>query len=132
MTEVGTTISTRRRPRSRLSTTSSPATRPARRRRIPTSSSLNGYSNDFPDQAQCKEIALDQITKGSDVVFQVAGRCGLGALDAAKEKSVWGIGVDKDQSFLGDQVMTSAIKRSTWACTRRSSRASTGKFRAAA
>ena len=59
------------------------------------------YSDDFVDQAKCKEIALDQISKGSDVVFQVAGGCGLGALDAAKQESVWGIGVDADQSFLG-------------------------------
>ena len=35
---------------------------------------LNGYSQDFVDQAKCKEIALDQIAKGSKVVFQVAGR----------------------------------------------------------
>ena len=47
---------------------------------------LNGYSQDFVDQAKCKEIALDQIAEGSQVVFQVAGQCGLGALDAAKEK----------------------------------------------
>ena len=51
---------------------------------------LNGYSQDFVDQAKCKEIALDQISKGSDIVFQVAGGCGLGALDAAKEKSLLG------------------------------------------
>jgi basic membrane protein A and related proteins len=72
---------------------------------------LNGYSQDFVDQAKCKEVALDQIAKGSDVVFQVAGGCGLGALDAAKEKGVWGVGVDKDQAFLGDHILTSAVKR---------------------
>jgi basic membrane protein A len=72
---------------------------------------LNGYSQDFVDQAKCKEVALDQIAKKSDVVFQVAGGCGLGALDAAKEKGVWGIGVDADQGFLGDHVLTSALKR---------------------
>jgi basic membrane protein A len=32
-------------------------------------------------------------------------------LDAAKEKSVQGIGVDADQAYLGDQVMTSAQKK---------------------
>jgi basic membrane protein A and related proteins len=69
------------------------------------------YSDDFVDQAKCKEIALDQISKGSDVVFQVAGGCGLGALDAAKQEKVWGIGVDADQSFLGDHILTSAVKR---------------------
>ncbi len=72
---------------------------------------LNGYSEDFIDQAKCKEIALDQIAKGSQVVFQVAGQCGLGAIDAAKEKSVQAIGVDADQAYLGDQVMTSALKK---------------------
>jgi basic membrane protein A len=72
---------------------------------------LNAYSQDFVDQAKCKEIALDQIAKGSDVVFQVAGGCGLGALDAAREKDVWGIGVDKDQASSGPQVLTSALKR---------------------
>jgi basic membrane protein A len=41
----------------------------------------------------------------------VAGACGLGALDAAKQKGVWGIGVDADQSYLGPQVLTSAMKR---------------------
>jgi basic membrane protein A len=72
---------------------------------------INAYSQDFVDQAKCKEVALDQISKGSDVVFQVAGGCGLGALDAAKQKGVWGIGVDADQSFLGDHILTSAVKR---------------------
>ena len=33
------------------------------------------------------------------------------ALDAAKEKGVQGIGVDADQAYLGDQVLTSAIKK---------------------
>jgi basic membrane protein A len=71
---------------------------------------LNAYSQDFVDQAKCKEIALDQIAQGSDVVFQVAGLCGLGALDAACEKNVYAIGVDADQSFAGSCVITSALK----------------------
>jgi basic membrane protein A and related proteins len=77
----------------------------------PDVKTLNGYSQDFVDQAKCKEIALNQIQQGSKVVFQVAGQCGLGALDAAKEKSVQGIGVDADQAYLGDQIMTSAMKK---------------------
>jgi len=77
----------------------------------PDAKTLLGYSQDFVDQAKCKEVALDQIAKGSDIVFQVAGGCGLGALDAAKEKGVWGIGVDADQAFLGDHILTSALKR---------------------
>lgn len=70
-----------------------------------------GYSQDFIAQDKCKNIALNQIEAGSQVVFNVAGPCGLGALDAAKEKGVWGIGVDKDQSFLGAHILTSAVKR---------------------
>jgi basic membrane protein A len=72
---------------------------------------LHAYSQDFVDQAKCKELALSQIGRGSGVVFQVAGQCGLGALDAAKEKSKQGIGVDADQSYLGPYVLTSAIKK---------------------
>ncbi len=77
----------------------------------PSIKTLNGYSQDFVDQAKCKEIALDQISKGSKVEFQVAGQCGLGVLDAAKEKSIQGIGVDADQAYLGPQVFTSALKK---------------------
>src|SRR5204863_7544337 len=72
---------------------------------------LNAYSEDFADQAKCKQVALNQIEEGAGVIFQVAGGCGLGALDAAKEKGVWGIGVDADQSFLGPHILTSAVKR---------------------
>jgi basic membrane protein A len=76
----------------------------------PSVKELNAYSQDFVDQAKCKEIALDQIANKSDVVFQVAGLCGLGALDAACEKNVNAIGVDADQSFAGPCVVTSALK----------------------
>jgi basic membrane protein A len=72
---------------------------------------LHGYSQDFVDQAKCKEIALSQIARGSGVVFQVAGQCGLGALDAAKEKGKQGVGVDADQAYLGSHILTSAIKK---------------------
>jgi basic membrane protein A and related proteins len=77
----------------------------------PNVRTLNGYSSDWDDQAKCKEIALTQVARGSSVVFQVAGGCGLGALDAANDRGVWGIGVDADQSFLGTHVLTSAMKR---------------------
>ena len=77
----------------------------------PSIKALNGYSQDFVDQSKCKEIALNQIQQGAKVVFQVAGQCGLGALDAAKEKSVQGIGVDADQAYLGSQILTSAEKK---------------------
>jgi basic membrane protein A len=77
----------------------------------PKIQTLNGYSQDFVDQAKCKELALNQIQQGAQVVFQVAGQCGLGVIDAAKEKGVQAIGVDADQAYLGPQVLTSAIKK---------------------
>jgi basic membrane protein A len=77
----------------------------------PSIKTLNAYSQDFVDQAKCKELALNQIAKGSKIEFQVAGQCGLGVLDAAKEKSIQGIGVDADQAYLGPQVFTSALKK---------------------
>ena len=71
----------------------------------------HSYSQDFVDQAKCKEAALNQIANGAAVVFQVAGQCGLGVLSAAKEKKVFGIGVDADQGYLGKHVLTSATKK---------------------
>jgi basic membrane protein A and related proteins len=90
---------------------------------------LNGYSQDFVDQAKCKEIALDQIAQGSKVVFQVAGQCGLGALDAAKEKGVQGIGVDADQGYLGPHILTSALKKVDVAVFQEVKRAQAGNFK---
>jgi basic membrane protein A len=78
---------------------------------VPGTRTLIDYSQDFVDQAKCKELALNQISRGSEIVFQVAGGCGLGALDAARERDVWGIGVDTDQSSLGPHILTSAVKR---------------------
>jgi basic membrane protein A len=78
---------------------------------VPGTKVLVGYSQDFVAQDKCKEVALNQLAQGSQVVFHVAGGCGLGALDAAKEKGKWGIGVDKDQSDLGPHILTSAVKR---------------------
>jgi basic membrane protein A len=72
---------------------------------------LNDYSQDFQAQAKCKEKALNQIAQGSVVEFQVAGQCGLGVLDAAHSKGMFGIGVDADQGYLGSWVMTSALKK---------------------
>jgi basic membrane protein A len=78
---------------------------------VPNTQVLIGYSQDFVAQDKCKEVALNQIARGSQVIFQVAGGCGLGALDAAKERGKWGIGVDRDQSSLGAHILTSAVKR---------------------
>ncbi len=71
------------------------------------------YSNDFSDPSKCQNPADAMIKQQmADIIFQVAGGCGIGALDAAETDGVFGIGVDTDQSYLHpDSVITSAEKR---------------------
>jgi basic membrane protein A len=78
----------------------------------PTVKVYVNYSQDFADTAKCKDVALSQINQHqADIIFQVAGGCGIGALDAANSKNVYGIGVDADQGYLYPSVITSALKR---------------------
>lgn len=78
----------------------------------PKATVILSYANDptFSDQAKCKEVALNQISQNTQIIFTAAGGCGLGALDEAKAKGLWGIGVDSDQLYLGPQMLTSALK----------------------
>jgi basic membrane protein A len=78
---------------------------------VPGTKVLTGYSQDFVATDKCKTVAENQIAQGAQVLFQVAGGCGLGTLKAADEAGVWGIGVDVDQYALGKRVLTSAVKR---------------------
>jgi basic membrane protein A len=77
----------------------------------PSINVLVGYSNDFADAAKCKSVAENQIAQKSEIVFQVAGGCGLGALQAAGDKGVYSIGVDSDQKDANKSVIASAVKR---------------------
>jgi basic membrane protein A len=77
----------------------------------PRVTTLNSFTDDFLDPVKGRSVALSQIAKGSRVVFQVANVCGLGALEAASERGIWGIGVDVDQSHLGGHILTSAVIR---------------------
>ncbi len=73
---------------------------------------LVNFSQSFTDTAKCKDIANSRIASDkADIVFQVAGGCGVGSLDAANSKGVYGIGVDADQSSVNGSVITSALKR---------------------
>jgi basic membrane protein A len=72
---------------------------------------LIGYSQDFVAADKCKTVAENQIAKGAQVLFQVAGLCGLGTLKAADDAGIWGIGVDKDQYKDAKRVLTSGVKR---------------------
>ena len=77
----------------------------------PTINVLVGYSNNFTDPAKCKGVAQSQLNQGSDVVFQVAGGCGLGALQAAGQGGVYSVGVDADQKDADPSVIASALKK---------------------
>src|SRR3989441_6770763 len=70
-----------------------------------------GYSNNFTDPAKCKGVAQSQINAGADVIFQVAGGCGLGALQAAGQAGVYSVGVDADQKDADPSVIASALKK---------------------
>ena len=59
---------------------------------------------------KCKELALNQIAEGSQVDFPAAGRCGLGALDAAR-KGQAGHRRRRGPAYLDPQIMTSALKK---------------------
>ena len=76
-----------------------------------------GYSNNFVDPTKCSAIADKQVSdNNADILFQVAGACGLGVLDSATKHNVYSIGVDVDQSkdstgAVRPSVITSAVKR---------------------
>ena len=80
----------------------------------PSITVLVNYASDptFSNTAKCKDTALGQINQHqADIIFQVAGGCGIGALDAAYQKGVFGIGVDADQGYIHPNVITSALKK---------------------
>ncbi len=76
-----------------------------------------GYSNNFNDPTKCSAIADKQVSDNTaDILFQVAGGCGIGVLDSATKHNVYSIGVDVDQSKdstgkVRPSVITSAVKR---------------------
>lgn len=72
---------------------------------------LNSYSNDFADQAKCKELAQAQIDQKADIVMQVAGGCGLGVFTAAEESKVYAMGGDTDQTKVAPVVIAAAQKK---------------------
>jgi len=70
------------------------------------------YSGDFEDQTKCSAIAQNEIQgQKAQVIFQVAGLCGDGALKEASKLGKWGIGVDADEFSVASRILTSALKQ---------------------
>ncbi len=73
---------------------------------------ITQYANSFDDASLGKSIANQMYTKGVDIIFSAAGGVGSGAIEVAKEKDKYAIGVDMDQNNLApNNVITSAMKR---------------------
>lgn len=73
---------------------------------------LSQYANSFDDASLGKSIATQMYSKEVDVIFSAAGGVGTGAIEAAREKDKFAIGVDMDQNNLApEHVITSAMKR---------------------
>jgi basic membrane protein A and related proteins len=72
-------------------------------------------SKGFNDQSKGKTIANQFMDQGADVIFQIAGLTGQGALEAVCAKNLYGIGVDVDQFLSSPSVskciVTSAEKK---------------------
>jgi basic membrane protein A and related proteins len=89
------------------------------------------YTGSFTDQSKGKVAALQEINAGADVIYHAAGASGLGALAAADQRHVYGIGVDTDQNFLHPHsVITSVVKHVEVAITSAIEDAAAGKFKA--
>jgi basic membrane protein A len=67
----------------------------------------------FNDPARGKEISLQQINQGADIIYHASGATGAGLFEAAREKSIFAIGVDADQAklFPDAPILTSVVKR---------------------
>jgi DNA-binding SARP family transcriptional activator/basic membrane lipoprotein Med (substrate-binding protein (PBP1-ABC) superfamily) len=78
---------------------------------------LVSYADTFVDESPCATKANQQIDRGSEVVFDAAGLCGFGALQAAGIRGVWGLGVDDNMAYLGPQILASVVKNANRATT---------------
>ena len=78
---------------------------------VPGTTVLIQYSNSFTDEAACATVAQNEIGANAQVIFQVAGGCGDGALKYASNHGKWGIGVDADESNVASKILTSALKK---------------------
>ena len=72
---------------------------------------LTGFTESMDDVAKGKEMAMTYIEQGADVLSANANSCGLGVIEAAKEKGIRHIGYVSDQYDVApDTIMVSAIQ----------------------
>ena len=79
---------------------------------VPGTKTIVQYSGSFTDESACSTIAQNEIQgQKAQVIFQVAGLCGDGALKEASKLHKWGIGVDADEYNVASRILTSALKQ---------------------
>ncbi|MDZ7740772.1 MAG: BMP family ABC transporter substrate-binding protein [Bacteroidota bacterium] len=76
--------------------------------------SLHAYAGSFIDPGKGRQLAIDLIEEGADVIFGVGSQTGNGALLGASELDVQGVGVDVDKYYsypeVADILLSSAVK----------------------
>lgn len=70
---------------------------------------LTAYIGNWDDVSAAKELALTQIGKGADIIFQNADAAGLGIFQAAKEKKVLVFGANSNQNHVAPEVVIASV-----------------------
>lgn len=78
----------------------------------PDAEVLVQYAQSWVDTEKGAQIANTMIGQKADVIYHAAGGVGMGVAEACKDKDIWFIGVDQDQSALApEHTLTSMLKR---------------------
>ena len=71
---------------------------------------LSAFVGNWDDVSAGKELALAQIGRRADVIFQNADAAGLGVFQAARERSgVWVVGSNADQNGIAPEVTLGSV-----------------------
>lgn len=65
--------------------------------------------SDSQDTAFCKQLGINQISAGADILFEVTRRCASGYIDAAYDASAYAIGSGNDMAYASPAVITTAL-----------------------
>jgi len=76
----------------------------------PTGRVLSAFIGNWVDPSTGKELAVAQISRGADVIFQNADAAGLGVFQAARERTgVYVIGSNSDQNSVAPAVTLGSV-----------------------